>query len=69
MGYSMSMFHVGQTETFRAWLQDLADKSGKAKILIRIKRIGEGNFGDVKPVGEGVSEARIDFGPGYRVYF
>ena len=65
----MSMFHVGQTETFRAWLQDLADKSGKAKILIRIKRIGEGNFGDVKPVGEGVSEARIDFGPGYRVYF
>jgi len=60
---------IEQTEYFKSWLLDLRDPKGKASILRRIKRFENDNFGDVKPVGEGVSEARIDIGPGYRVYF
>jgi putative addiction module killer protein len=58
-----------QSSRFEAWLCDLADQRAKQKILARLTRIEQGNFGDCKPVGEGVFEMRIDFGPGYRVYF
>jgi putative addiction module killer protein len=63
------VYHVDQTDTFRAWLAALSDLRGQAKINIRIKRMEQGNFGVVEPVGEGISELKIDFGPGYRVYY
>lgn len=56
-------------EPFTEWLDGLADLRGKRKIAIRIARLQAGLYGDCKPVGEGVSELRIFFGPGYRVYF
>ena len=58
-----------ETETFSNWLTKLRDKQGKARILARIASAKGGNFGDCDSVGEGVSEMRIHFGPGYRVYF
>jgi putative addiction module killer protein len=58
-----------RTEGFAAWLNKLRDNLAVAKIAARIDRLCLGNPGDVKPVGEGVSEMRIDYGPGYRVYF
>jgi putative addiction module killer protein len=60
---------IRQTETFSRWLRSLADSRARAKIAARIDRLAHGNPGDVAPVGEGVSELRIHFGPGYRVYF
>ena len=60
---------IHSTEEFDAWLADLKDLKARAKILTRIDRASLGNFGDVEPVGDGVSEMRIDFGPGYRVYY
>ena len=65
----MPMFEVRATEVFRQWIEGLADKVTTAIILRRIDRVRAGLFGDVKPVGDGVSELRIDYGPGYRVYF
>jgi putative addiction module killer protein len=63
------MFEVQKTEEFDEWLAGLADQKAKAKIVSRIERLGFGNPGDVKPVGQGVSEMRVPYGPGYRVYF
>jgi putative addiction module killer protein len=63
------MIEVRQTETFSTWLRKLRDLRALARIQIRIRRLSLDNFGDTKPVGEGVSELRIDYGPGYRVYF
>jgi putative addiction module killer protein len=63
------VIEVRQTEVFSTWLRKLRDLQTLARIQIRIRRLSLGNFGDVKPVGEGVSELRIDYGPGYRVYF
>ncbi len=63
------MFEVQQTALFREWLLDLRDARARLRIAVRIERLQDGNFGDVKPVGQGVSELRIDYGPGYRVYF
>ena len=60
---------IRETETFSNWLRGLKDVVGRAKIQVRIDRLRRGNPGDVRPVGDGVSEMRIDFGPGYRVYF
>lgn len=60
---------MAETDAFHQWLGSLADRRGAARILDRIKRASNGNFGDVKPVRSGVSEMRIDHGPGYRVYF
>lgn len=63
------VIEIRQTETFADWLGHLRDQQAKARIQMRIRRLSLGNPGDVKPVGEGVSEMRIDYGPGYRVYF
>ncbi|MGB9368407.1 MAG: type II toxin-antitoxin system RelE/ParE family toxin [Xanthobacteraceae bacterium] len=60
---------VRETEVFSAWMRKLRDPSGKAKIAARIDRLAHGSPGDVAPVGGGVSEMRIHFGPGYRVYY
>jgi putative addiction module killer protein len=63
------MIEVRQTEVFTAWLVGLRDRDARVRILARIRRLAAGNPGDVKPVGSGVSEMRINYGPGYRVYF
>ena len=63
------MFEVRQTETYKKWFKTLRARRARARIDIRIKRISLGNLGDVKSVGKGVYELRIDYGPGYRVYF
>jgi putative addiction module killer protein len=63
------VIEVRQTEAFSTWLRKLQNLQALARIQIRIRRLSLGNFGDAKPVGEGVSELRIDYGPGYRVYF
>ena len=60
---------IQTTQVFDAWLNQLKDKQAVIRIQMRIDRAELGNFGDVKPVAEGVSEMRIDFGPGYRIYF
>jgi len=58
-----------RSDEFDAWLAGLRDKTGRARIIHRIRSAEHGNFGDCKPVGEGVSEMRVHVGPGYRVYF
>jgi putative addiction module killer protein len=63
------MPEVQQTDGFAKWLTALRDHKARIKILGRIARLMQGNLGDVQPVGDGVSEMRIHFGPGYRVYF
>jgi len=63
------VIEVRQISVFSDWLRKLRDEKARSRILIRIRRLSLGNFGDVKPVGDGVSELRIDYGPGYRVYF
>lgn len=63
------MLEIHQTEEFERWLKRLKDPTARAKVLIRIRRLAFGNSGDVRPVGAAVSEMRIDYGPGYRVYF
>jgi putative addiction module killer protein len=60
---------IRKTAVFEHWLDGLRDIKARARVLVRIERLAGGNPGDVKPVGEGVSELRIDHGPGYRVYF
>lgn len=62
------MFEIRKTDVFVQWLDGLRDIHARARVLARIERLACGNPGDVKPVGEGVSELRIDYGPGYRVY-
>ena len=63
------MIEVRETEVFSEWLSGLRDARAKAEIARRVRRLALGNTGDVKPVGEGVSELRIHYGPGYRVYY
>lgn len=63
------MIEVRQTETFARWFAGLRDDRARTRIQARIDRLELGNAGDVKPVGEGVSEMRIDYGPGYRMYY
>jgi putative addiction module killer protein len=60
---------IRQTAVFARWLRELSDRQAKARVLTRIDRLRLGNSGDVKPVGSGLSELRIHYGPGYRVYF
>ncbi|WP_340124511.1 type II toxin-antitoxin system RelE/ParE family toxin [Methylobacter svalbardensis] len=63
------MIDMKKTDVFAQWLDELRDIRARARVQARIERLAAGNPGDVKPVGEGVSEMRIDYGPGYRVYF
>lgn len=63
------MFQLRKTQIFADWIDELRDTQGRARILVRIERLAAGLLGDMKPIGEGVSELRIDCGPGYRVYF
>ena len=63
------MFEIIQSETFKRWRTGLKDRQALLRINARLGRVADGNFGDVKPVRDGISELRIDYGPGYRVYF
>jgi putative addiction module killer protein len=64
-----NLVEVRQTDTYAQWFEGLHDRQARARIDARIRRLSLGNPGDVKPIGEGVSELRIDYGPGYRVYY
>ena len=63
------MIQIRKTDVYAKWLDGLLDVGGRARVLARVERLAAGNPGDVRPVGEGVSELRIDYGPGYRVYY
>jgi putative addiction module killer protein len=63
------MYEIRKTDTYAHWLDSLRDIHARARVQVRVERLAAGNPGDVRPVGEGVSELRIDYGPGYRVYF
>lgn len=67
--YSYPVLEIRQTAEYAQWFGGLRDRQARVRIQTRIDRLSLGNCGDVKPVGEGVSELRIDYGPGYRVYF
>ena len=68
-GLHFAVIQVLQTEAFSKWLRGLRDRRAVARIVERLRRLALGNPGDVKPVGDGLSELRVDYGPGYRVYF
>jgi putative addiction module killer protein len=63
------MIEIRKTPAFAKWIDSLRDIRGRARIQARIERLAAGHAGDARPIGEGVSELRIDYGPGYRVYF
>ncbi len=63
------MMEIRKTDVFAKWIDGLRDIQARPRILVRIERLAAGNRGDVKPIGEGVSELRIDYGPGYRLYY
>jgi len=63
------MKRVRSSRTFDRWFARLRDPGARQRVLVRVERLAEGNPGDVKPVGGGVSEMRIDYGPGYRIYY
>jgi putative addiction module killer protein len=63
------LIEIRQTDTFATWFAGLRDRQARARITARIRRLSLGNPGDVRPIGHGLSEMRIDYGPGYRVYF
>ncbi len=69
MDYTSPVIEIRETQEFSTWLESLRDVRARTRVQARILRLRYGNPGDVKPVGEGVSEIRIDYGPGYRVYF
>ena len=69
MDYNTVVVEIRQTEVYARWFGRLRDRQARVRIDSSIRRMSLGNFGDVTPVGEGVSEIRIDYGPGYRVYY
>lgn len=68
MDYTQNSIEVRETEEYAAWFASLRDRQARARILARIRRVSLGNLGDVRPLGEGVLELRVSYGPGYRVY-
>jgi putative addiction module killer protein len=64
-----SRLEIFRSATFNRWLHDLRDRQARIRVFARIDRLASGNPGDARSVGDGVSELRIDYGPGYRVYF
>ena len=68
MGYTQHVIEIRQTAEYQRWFEGLRDRAAQFRIGAPIRRVSLGNYGDIKPVGEGVSELRIQFGPGYRVY-
>ena len=69
VGYSRHMVEVVRTDEFATWLEKLKDLSGKGRIIRRLDRLAQSNPGDVRPIGKGLSKLRLNFGPGYRVYY
>ena len=69
MDYNTVVVEIRQTEVYARWFGRLRDRQARVRIDSRIRRMSLGNFGDVRPVAEGVSEIRVDYGPGYRVYY
>jgi putative addiction module killer protein len=67
--HATGVLEIVQSATFSKWLSKLADRRARSRVLVRVDRLAAGNPGDAKPVGGGLSEMRIDYGPGYRVYF
>ncbi|MFM8929609.1 MAG: type II toxin-antitoxin system RelE/ParE family toxin [Betaproteobacteria bacterium] len=65
----MGRIQIQQTEAYAKWFSGLRDRVARVRIDVRIRRLSLGNAGDAKPVGDGVSELRVDHGPGYRIYF
>jgi len=68
VGYTHFVIEIRQTDEYESWFEKLGDREARFRILARIRRLSLGNLGDIKSVGEGVSELRIPYGPGYRVY-
>jgi putative addiction module killer protein len=68
-GYSEGIVEIRKTDVYAKWLDGLRDIRARARVLARVERLATGNAGDAEPVGEGVSELRINYGPGYRVYY
>ena len=69
MDYIRAVIEIRETNVFTAWFKALRNVNAKARILTRIRRLSLGNPGDAKSVGHGISELRVDYGPGYRIYF
>ncbi len=69
MRYTRGVIEIRQTDEYSRWFESLLDRQTRVRILARIRRLSLGNLGDVRPVGEGVSELRVDCGPGFRIYF
>lgn len=65
----MNSYQIVETDDFQEWFEGLRDLTARSRILARLRRVSRGNFGDYRPVEEAVLELRIDYGPGYRVYF
>src|SRR5512139_3665902 len=69
MRYTRAVIEIRQTDEYSRWFESLLDRQTRVRILARIRRLSLGNLGDVRPVGEGVSEVRVDCGPGFRIHF
>jgi putative addiction module killer protein len=67
--YSYQVVELIKSDEFLAWIERLRDRRAAARLEMRLERLATGNPGDVRPVGDGISEMRIDYGPGYRLYF